>query len=99
MEKEVTVKIPQYPDEYSKTGRRKHLYRRGWYGKKGLRRKVVRELNGIQNGKCKICGKNGNNQLELDHIVKFAYGGKHEISNFQLLCTQCHDLKDNQLPH
>lgn len=67
----------------------------GWYGKRGSRKKVVRELNGIQNGKCKMCGKNGNNKLELDHIKKLSDGGEHEFSNFQLLCTECHDKKDN----
>ncbi len=89
-------KLPQRPDVYTPTGRRKHLYKRKWYGKQGLRRKVVRYLNGIQNGKCNICGKNGDNKLELDHIIPFAQGGAHDYNNFQLLCTECHDLKDNK---
>lgn len=92
----MNIALPKHPDVYTPTGRRKHLYKRGWYGRNGLRRKVVRKLNGIQNGKCAKCGKNGENKLELDHIKKFAYGGEHDFSNFQLLCTECHDLKDNE---
>lgn len=75
---------------------RRLLRKIGFYGKKGERRKIVRELNRVQNGKCAMCGTNGYNKLEVDHIVKFSDGGQHEMKNMQLLCTECHDLKDNQ---
>ncbi|QGJ94531.1 HNH endonuclease [Gordonia phage AndPeggy] len=40
---------------------------------------------------CECCGVDGARQV--DHIVCRAEGGKNELSNFQLLCDDCHDRK------
>ena len=42
-------------------------------------------------GRCLACGTN--DQLELDHIVALARGGKHEATNLQLLCHSCNAKK------
>lgn len=42
--------------------------------------------------KCAACGK-VNCKLEIDHIVPFARGGRHEKSNLQPLCKRCNTKK------
>lgn len=37
------------------------------------------------------CG--GDDRLQVDHVVPFAAGGTHELSNMQTLCTPCHRAK------
>ena len=41
--------------------------------------------------KCRLCGSG--DRLELDHIVPFSRGGKHDESNFQTLCKPCNRKK------
>lgn len=48
-----------------------------------IRRAVIKRDNSI----CVICGKEGK---EIDHIIPFSAGGKHEITNLRLLCRECH---------
>lgn len=33
--------------------------------------------------------------LTLDHRIKLGDGGRHELENIQILCRDCHDIKDN----
>jgi 5-methylcytosine-specific restriction protein A len=41
---------------------------------------------------CNSC-KQRDIYVVLDHIVPLSQGGDGRISNFQLLCKSCHDLK------
>jgi 5-methylcytosine-specific restriction endonuclease McrA len=47
--------------------------------------------------KCAICKQPGKN-LDVDHIQKRGSHPelKYELSNLQLLCRRCHNIKDNQ---
>ena len=47
------------------------------------------------NYRCRICGKNCrySNDLEIDHIVPIARGGKSVYNNLQSLCRRCNKLK------
>ncbi|AMS36874.1 HNH endonuclease [Gordonia phage Emalyn] len=40
---------------------------------------------------CECCGADGARQV--DHIINRAEGGGQELSNFQLLCEDCHERK------
>jgi hypothetical protein len=42
-------------------------------------------------GKCRKCGSG--RMLEYDHIKPFAWGGKTNLSNLQLLCRNCNQRK------
>lgn len=42
--------------------------------------------------RCANCGSSGC-RLELDHRVPHAEGGTDRMSNLQLLCQDCHDVK------
>ena len=39
---------------------------------------------------CNYCGDTAN---EVDHILELAEGGDNDISNLQVLCTNCHKIK------
>lgn len=41
--------------------------------------------------KCAICGKKLSSKAEchFDHIFPYSKGGKSELDNCQILCTQC----------
>lgn len=72
-------------------------YGNGWYGEKGKRALILNELYAVTKGYCAMCRERfDKKELEIDHIVKIADGGKHDQSNMQLLCVQCHDIKDNE---
>ena len=43
---------------------------------------------------CAMCGTRRN--LTLDHVVPLALGGSNRISNLQLLCLRCNQLKGGE---
>jgi 5-methylcytosine-specific restriction endonuclease McrA len=46
---------------------------------------------------CGFCGRNSRQiQLEVDHIIPFAQGGSHELSNLQTLCFDCNRGKGSR---
>lgn len=55
----------------------------------------VSKLYKVQNGRCTMCKRRFDSfsQLEVDHIVPRALGGKDRYSNLQLLDESCHKLK------
>ena len=54
-------------------------------------RKYVLQRNNYQ---CQSCGKkNTEAKLNIDHIVPLATGGSNDISNLQVLCSQCNQSK------
>ena len=52
---------------------------------------VRRQAHGI----CRKCGGVANPGA-VDHIVNVASGGKNDMSNYQLLCKRCHDVKSQR---
>lgn len=40
---------------------------------------------------CKHCGSN--DDLQIDHVLPWVHGGKHEIKNLQVLCGPCNRKK------
>lgn len=40
---------------------------------------------------CILCGSS--DKLEIDHIIPISKGGKNELSNMQVLCSKCNNLK------
>lgn len=40
---------------------------------------------------CVLCGSG--HWLEIDHIVRYADGGSHDLSNLRTLCTHCHSAR------
>lgn len=58
------------------------------------------------NWHCRICGcstpkslmgSNKDNSPELDHIIPMSKGGSHTLSNVQLLCRKCNNIKSDKL--
>lgn len=46
------------------------------------------------NYQCQSCGKkNTKSRLNIDHIIPLATGGSNDISNLQVLCSQCNQKK------
>ena len=43
------------------------------------------------NSQCAKCGRKNN--LEMDHIIPVIDGGSSDISNLQILCSECHTEK------
>ena len=58
---------------------------------KAEKNEVIRQAG----GKCKKCGRSAN-PGQVDHIINVARGGKNEMSNYQLLCKRCHDIKSKR---
>jgi RNA-directed DNA polymerase len=72
-----------------------HLYWGQRSTKYGSFNATERKLLKKQYGKCNLCGsyfKPGDN-LEKDHIIRIADGGKESISNLQMVHRHCHDIK------
>lgn len=55
---------------------------------------------------CVMCGRryrrNINSRryfsnIHIDHIIPFAHGGRNNISNYQLLCSECNLQKSDTL--
>ena len=54
-------------------------------------RKYVLQRNNYQ---CQSCGKKDTEtKLNIDHIIPLARGGSNDISNLQVLCSQCNQRK------
>ena len=53
----------------------------------------------LQNGNCGCCGTKLNSKntssYEGDHIISHSEGGKTELSNCEVLCLACHQIKTN----
>lgn len=62
---------------------------------KNIKEELIKE-NG---NRCSICGKNfdDDEQIDIDHIVPRALGGKDTIENLQLTCRICNRKKSNKL--
>ena len=61
-----------------------------------------RTLLVLQDFKCTLCNQEIEGRFECDHIVPLSLGGDSSISNFQVLCLQCHrkkTLTDGSLHH
>ncbi len=50
------------------------------------------------NYRCRICGKKAKN-LEVDHIIPIAKGGKSTYENLQTLCHRCNVKKGDSMPY
>ena len=48
--------------------------------------------------RCKCCGRSGTKtDLEIDHIIPIAKGGKSKIDNLQTLCRKCNKMKGTNI--
>lgn len=47
-------------------------------------------------GECNGCNRSVGSRFEVDHIVRWSWGGKHEPANWQLLCIPCHAEKTGE---
>ncbi len=57
-------------------------------------RKYVFQRDNFQ---CQSCGKKASEtQLNIDHIIPLAQGGKNDISNLQTLCQNCNSTKSDK---
>ena len=58
----------------------------------------VLRLKKLQKEKCGFCfGKLGA-RFHVDHVMPLALGGKHTLSNLQLLCAPCNQAKHSKHP-
>jgi len=58
---------------------------------------TISMMKRTQNNTCVYCPKNLND-MHMDHIVPLAKGGRHSISNIQLLCPDCNKRKSDKWP-
>lgn len=54
---------------------------------------AIQTMYVAQSGKCNLCGCELGISFHRDHIVPISKGGKHVISNIQLLCRHCNMKK------
>ena len=47
------------------------------------------------NYQCVFCGNK--KELEVDHIIPIAKGGRHIMTNFQTLCRKCNEKKSDEI--
>ena len=47
-------------------------------------------------GRCLRCGCKDESKLEAHHIRPLSCGGSSRITNFTLLCTECHKIVDDE---
>lgn len=58
---------------------------------------TIKKLYSIQNGKCALSGLDISKTYHIDHIIPISKGGKHTISNIQLLFPTINLQKSNKL--
>ena len=65
--------------------------------REGVEKLVVteRELRDLRSRPCVLC--NSTDNVEADHIVPIARGGRHSIGNLQPLCRKCNRAKASML--
>jgi 5-methylcytosine-specific restriction protein A len=61
----------------------KERYGKGW--------EEVKAQVPLAGRSCERCGST--TKLERDHIVNISKGGRNSVSNVQILCERCHDIK------
>ena len=56
------------------------------------------ELYLAAKGACQSCGwrLTPGTRWEIDHVLPLALGGRHDATNLQVLCAQCHGSKTTQ---
>ena len=52
-----------------------------------------------QNNKCNLCKKSLGVDRPCDHILPRYLGGEDNISNYQVICTECHNWKSYTFDH
>lgn len=94
----------QKRQEYLKTENGQSSYRKYTQKRYALRKSAfVEDVSPIelydgQNGICYICkGKFDFKQMELDHVMPIAKGGKHEKSNCKMACAKCNRSKGSKI--
>ena len=60
-------------------------------GREPMSSVIRREVFARDGGRCKKCG--ARERLEVDHVVPWVEGGRHEIKNLQILCRSCNHAK------
>lgn len=58
----------------------------------------VRKLHGLQRGRCASCQCALGEKYHRDHIMPLSLGGDNAISNIQLLCQHCNQVKASKHP-
>lgn len=66
--------------------------------RKGIAKRKRLEVFIAQKGRCALCqAKRPMGEMQLDHRIPLAIGGKDEPANWQWICTEpCHALKTKQ---
>jgi hypothetical protein len=76
--------VNQLLDRYD--GKEKRMY---------LSKKEKKEIRDKTNGLCALCNLKSSH-IEYDHIQPLSNGGSNDITNFQLLCYDCHLKKTTE---
>ena len=50
-----------------------------------------KEMKALRHSACAVCASK--EQIEIDHIIPLAKGGRHSIGNLQALCAKCNRSK------
>lgn len=98
------------PDEIKRIIARVNQKNRGYYQDDRVWRSICRVERGKVTNKmrfaiyerdgyrCRICGRK-TNDLEIDHIIPIAKGGKSTYDNLQTLCHRCNKRKGSNLKY
>ncbi len=58
---------------------------------------TIYQIREKQKDKCAMCKSPlEKNRFHLDHITPLSKGGKDEVSNYQILCFNCHSKKTSK---
>lgn len=55
-----------------------------------------KDIRKLKASSCFTC--EGSKNLQVDHLIPLALGGRHSIGNLQVLCQSCNRAKYNKLP-
>jgi 5-methylcytosine-specific restriction endonuclease McrA len=72
-----------------------HLERRSILHSLGVFDISQKDMRRLARSSCTHCGSNKN--IQIDHIIPVARGGRHSIGNLQTLCRSCNTSKSNLL--